>query len=88
MGWENLEADPNDYYGQIYQGIISAGEKAGYLLSNWHVYLSRACREPVPYLPDPELCLGIIFVGMMNEPTVQFYSRRLSGDMRRLLADH
>ncbi len=75
VGSENLEAAPGSYYGQIYQGILGASELAGYRVSVKRVHAYRTDIERNPYLPEPEACLGIIFVGIMNEPTLQIYTQ-------------
>ena len=70
MGWENLAAAPSSYYGQIYQGIFSRSEMAGYRVSLQQIRSHRTDAIADPDLPDPRTTLGVIFVGLMNEPTI------------------
>lgn len=72
-GWQDLETIPNSYYGQIYQGIFARAEQAGYRPAIRQVEAYRTDRPKDPYLPELDSCLGILFVGMMNDPTIQLY---------------
>lgn len=72
-GWVDLETIPNSYYGQICQGIFARAEQAGYQPAIRKIYTYRTHQPKDPYMPEPESCMGIIFVGLMNEPTIQLY---------------
>lgn len=74
-GWVNLESVPNTYYGQIYQGILAQADKAGYRLTTKAALNYKTMALPDPFLPDPASTLGIVFIGLMNEPTIQFYTQ-------------
>lgn len=74
-GWENLEAIPSSFYGQIYQGILSWADQAGYRPAIKTIYGHRTQVARDPYMPNPETTLGIIFLGLMNEPTIQLYAQ-------------
>lgn len=72
--WQSLVDVPSSYYGQIYQGICSRAELAGYRL----VVQGRGHRAGIArdvQLPDPATTLGVIFVGLMNEPMVGLYTQ-------------
>lgn len=73
--WQRLAEDPANYYGQIYQGILSRGEQKGYRLSTQPLDIHRADMAINLTMPDPLSTLGVIFVGLMNEPTLQVYTQ-------------
>jgi DNA-binding LacI/PurR family transcriptional regulator len=73
--WQRLAEDPANFYGQIYQGILSRCEQAGYRLSTQPLQIHRADIAFNPVMPDPQSTFGVIFVGLMNEPTIQLYTQ-------------
>lgn len=73
--WQRLAEDPQNYYGQIYQGLLSRSESAGYRLSIQSLETRRADLAIHAQMPDPRTTFGVIFVGIMNEPTIQLYTQ-------------
>ena len=72
--WENPLRVPSSYYGQIYQGIWSRAEQAGYRLavqSQGH----RTTIDRAVQMPEAATTLGVIFVGLMNEALVRLYTQ-------------
>ena len=72
--WENPLQVPSSYYGQIYQGIWNRAEQAGYRLavqSQGH----RTSIDRTTQMPEAATTLGVIFVGLMNEPLVRLYTQ-------------
>ncbi len=72
--WQSPVSVPGSYYGQVYQGICSRAEAAGYRLAI-QTLGGRAAVAPNVQMPDPVSTLGVIFVGLMNESMVQVYSQ-------------
>ncbi len=73
--WQRLAEDPANFYGQIYQGILLQAERNGYRLSTQALDIHRAAMAYNVTMPNPSSTLGVIFVGLMNEPTIQLYTQ-------------
>jgi DNA-binding LacI/PurR family transcriptional regulator len=73
--WQRLAEDPTNFYGRIYQGILSRSEQKGYRLSTQSLESHRADLAINPRIPDPKSTAGVIFVGLMNEPTIHLYTQ-------------
>jgi DNA-binding LacI/PurR family transcriptional regulator len=73
--WQRLTDIPSSYYGQVYQGILASVEGAGFRLSTQELHSYRTNMALNPILPDPQTTLGVIFIGLMNEPTVELYTQ-------------
>lgn len=72
--WEGMVNVPGSYYGQIYQGLCSGAERAGYRLTI-HTLSGRAQIDSNVTIPEAARTLGVIFVGLMNDAMVRLYTQ-------------
>lgn len=64
---------PSRFYGQLYQGILTAVEQAEYLVSVDRLDSDRTEMPRAPVRPPNDTTLGILMVGIMHEPLIDAY---------------
>jgi len=73
--WSIQPDVPGDFYGQIYQGILVAGQQAGYRVSlsrmGGHYPRIKANVNP----KDPNETIGVILIGLVDERIIGMHSQ-------------
>ncbi len=74
--WLPLARIPMSYYGQIYQGILSAVEQAGYVATatEWQGKRGSHHLSPSVRPPAADTTLGVILIGISDEPVIQMFA--------------
>lgn len=75
--WRDYTSAPSNYFGQIYQGILEAVQQVDYLLNIQRLIISQVSmpdEEVRP--PPPSTTLGMILLGLMQEPLIQMYAEQ------------